>query len=136
MVVAWCERLAVEMAALGVTRVQEDVVAGDDEVEGGDETRGLPLLLRKAHQTPGLCHTAPVLFSGGTVRWVHQTIGEFFAARQCWTALDRLSFFHHKKLTRAVAGMAKDVAREPRRWGGKDFPFILEAVKYGIAVRE
>ena len=85
MVFHWCEQLAVEMAVLEVSRVYHD-----------DESTACAKLFVDNASNKLIHMVAPIVFQGRQVAWLHQTIGEYFAARQCISVLDRLTFLHHE----------------------------------------
>ena len=81
----WSERLAVEMASLEVTRVfiDDDSVASIADLFSGEDNKAIQ-------------RAAPFNINGELASWVHLTIGEYLACRQCCTILDDMSFFHHE----------------------------------------
>eukprot|EP00854_Cymbomonas_tetramitiformis_P001871 gene1871-2540_t len=86
-VLRWCEELAVHMMELEVTQVQ-----------ASDEASPLNALLNDSVHR--LSRQAAPLTMGeeDRISWLHLTIGDFFAARQILSGLDRMQFFCHDGL--------------------------------------
>lgn len=87
-VLAWCEELSVEMKALNLSRIN---YAGNSKLSH-----------LFSDDKEWILRAAPLLLAAGNATWLHQTVGSFFAARQCFTLLDQLTFLHHESLIRAL----------------------------------